>query len=280
MSIIPGFIDDAFGKKGIVKTVTDVVADSGIPGSSHVAGLGSKILWGQGDDPSAPDYNPYKFNKSAFETSEGFNQDTNYLRDHMRSLGGRDYGTEHEGLFGEGLAEQRAAMLGQRPSIAEMQMQSQVAANNAQQMSAAGSARGAGATMLAQMNASQSIANANQDANYQGAMLRAQEQDMARKGLFGAISQDRDSRMQGANVKFGNMNRLASSLSEREGVRMGGLMGLEDRNAGQHTAVQGRQLDNYTNEQSAQAYRDNAEQASNDRNMQTGASVFGALAKR
>lgn len=84
------------------------------------------------------------------------------------------------------------AMRGRTPSLAEMQMRQGLAQNNASASSMAASARGGGANLAsAQRNAMRTMGEANSNTAMNAAMLRANEQDMARRGLAGVGGQMR-----------------------------------------------------------------------------------------
>jgi hypothetical protein len=269
-----GFFDD----------FTRTVKNSGIPLYSQAAGMVSGVT-GLGADPDAPpppEYVPFDYDQEAFKI-DGQGQasrqlaDQNQMNIHFQNAPGQ----ANAGLYGEMLGAQRNAALGQGPSVAEMQMQQAQRQNGQAIQSAAGSTRGAGNLALAQMNAANQMAAGNQQAGYQGAMLRAQEMDQARKGMFGAIDQGNQSDIAGYNAK---QQALAASQKTQQGWqdrRMQGAQALTNANAAQAAAKQNRVIGQYDNNQAAAAAAARGEQESQDKQMGVAGNLVGqAMAKK
>lgn len=258
-----GFFDDVVGG----------VKRSGIPGYSQAAGLFSGVT-GIGADPEAgpaPEYNPYTYNEGAFTLSDQYNQDTGNVRNMLQNNLGNNNAAEYQ----TALQAQQAAALGQGPSIAEMQLRQGMAQNNQMIQSAAGSARGAGAVGLAQMGASNLMSRNNQQLNQQQGLLRAQEQEMARQGLFRGIESGRQMAIAGQNQQLTGYNQLGN----REALRLNSAQALEQAKAQENAAKQGRQFQNWSNTTAAAAQDEANQQQAAQANQQTVVQAAGMFDK-
>ena len=263
-----------FDSDGFLSGLSSKVRDSGIPGYSQAAGLAKNAIWGGEPEAQAPAYSPYTYDQSAFNPSLSAQNDAKQLRGFRnQTLQQGNLGQADSGLFAENLARQNAVASGQGPSIAEMQMQRQVAANNAQQAAAAGSARGQGSMMLAQMNAG-NMANANnRDAAYAGQLARAKEMEDARQGLFTGIYQNRKAATEGQNAQSNAINATSNGLLAGEKYRSDLAVGYQDRNAAENAHAQGRAFDTWDRQNAANAAQEAAAQNQSSQNTQLGANM-------
>jgi len=224
--------------------------------AANVLGIGAE------EEAPLPQYEKFNWDQSAFTGSPAEmaarQNESDMLRRGMREMQFSKLGRENAGMFQEALGQQRAAMLGQAPSVAQIQMQDAMNRAGQQQQSAAGSARGAGSLALAQMNASNQISGIQQNAATQGALLRAKEMEAARAGMFSAIDSDRAAATAGAAAKAKAMQGYGVGLDTRfEGDRNRG-MAYQAGLRGEHAAAQGRSFQNVQSEKAAQALEQKA----------------------
>jgi hypothetical protein len=266
---------------GFFDKVVGGIKNSGIPGYSQAAGIFSGVT-GVGADPDAPpppEYTPYSYNEKAFGPSFEENLDKMQLSNNATAALRQNAGQTNAAGFNEALGEQRAAMLGQKPSLAEMQMQEGMRQNAQGLQSAAGSARGANSMALAQMNAANQMSTANQNMNNQAAMLRAKEQEQARQGMFGAISSDRAANVAGYNAQQQAFLGSMGQMGQRDQFNRQSAIRLDENRANQEAMRQGRQQSNWSNQQAAAAQEDANDRQQAQGNQQTAVNALQYLKK-
>lgn len=123
-------------------------------------------------------------------------------------------------------SEYQAAVRGERPSVAELQLRQAQDANSAQALNLAASARGGvGAQMAAQRQAQQQNALAQQRTNAQAAQVRAEEQARARGELSVLYAQQAGETMQQQEFN----TRMRADQRQANDARSNALIGYQQQ---------------------------------------------------
>ena len=207
-----------------------IIAGAAAAGAGLLGGAMSGAM-GTGDH-----VDPYAVNQGAY-TYGGSVEEQELERRRLRAL---QQGAElrsaqqadYSGLAGvnDRLAflagEYEAAIRGQRPSVAELQLQQAQDANASQALNLAASARGGvGAQMAAQRQAQQQNALAQQRTNQQAAQLRADEQARARGEASALYTQQAGETMQQQEFN----TRMRAEQTQMNDARSNALLGYQQQ---------------------------------------------------
>lgn len=242
-----------------------------IPGVGQAINMGSNVgdAMGGGETANAT-YNKFSYDPAFGTISGDQNEDNNRqkwyenegLKQLDRNTGGlaNNYLTDAQGMYA-------SAARGEQPSVAQQMQQQAFAQNNNAIRSAAAGARGPGGLAMGQMNAQAQMGQNNMQAAAQGGLLRAQEMEQARQGMFntgnamagnvmqghaldtrnaqGFLGQSDNIRSQGADRRLGLLDRQAAENARGDSIQNANSQynaGVKNQNTANNQAMIGTAL--------------------------------------
>lgn len=205
-----------------------------IPGGGQAVNM----ISGVGDAGGGPShvqtqYTPYDYDPALGTISGSQEEDNNRqkwyenqgLSDLSRDTGGlaNNYLTDAQGMYA-------SAARGEQPSVAQQMQQQAFAQNNNAIRSAAAGARGPGGLAMGQMNAQAQMGQNNMQAAAQGGLLRAQEMEQARRGMFDVGNAMGGNVMQGRGLDSKNAQYWLGKSDSIRSEGAAGRLGIADRN--------------------------------------------------